>query len=446
MRRFFVVLAVLAVWLSTAAPVSAYHRPPVTVRILSADGAELSSFAVASANQAGGMSLEVADLGDDGVPEIILGNGLGNEPRVRVMRADGSEVGSFLAYDQSMGVGVNVAACDLDADGVKEVITVPQRGGAPHVRLFNNFGSLIDPGFFAYDESLRVGINLACGNLDADDADELVTLPAAGGAPHVKIWERTNGQMRMQTEWYASEAEDRRGLVGAVQGGELILVTQHASKTNIKRYVIHSPSTIVEEREKNFSARGITSVFLKNDSLTFTTEQPATVVEHENNTTAIESTFGSVVARAADIDGDGSEEIITAEARPQFGDDRGAKSIVIDLSEQRLYAYENGLLSNTFLVSTARPPWTTPLGRHTVTAKVPLVHYAWYYGSSSSENYDLGWVPYNLKFFPHIYIHYAPWHNNFGHVMSHGCVNVALDNILWLYEWAEEKISVEVRA
>jgi lipoprotein-anchoring transpeptidase ErfK/SrfK len=180
--------------------------------------------------------------------------------------------------------------------------------------------------------------------------------------------------------------------------------------------------------------------------LTFTTEQPATVVEHENNTTAIESTFGSVVARAADIDGDGSEEIITAEARPQFGDDRGAKSIVIDLSEQRLYAYENGLLSNTFLVSTARPPWTTPLGRHTVTAKVPLVHYAWYYGSSSSENYDLGWVPYNLKFFPHIYIHYAPWHNNFGHVMSHGCVNVALDNILWLYEWAEEKISVEVRA
>ncbi|MGH2355385.1 MAG: L,D-transpeptidase, partial [Chloroflexota bacterium] len=33
-------------------------------------------------------------------------------------------------------------------------------------------------------------------------------------------------------------------------------------------------------------------------------------------------------------------------------------------------------------------------------------------------------------------IHYAWWHNNFGHPMSHGCVNLRLSTARWFWNWA----------
>ena len=41
-------------------------------------------------------------------------------------------------------------------------------------------------------------------------------------------------------------------------------------------------------------------------------------------------------------------------------------------------------------------------------------------------------------------IHGAYWHNNFGSVMSHGCVNVPLGTSTWLYEWAPPGTRVEI--
>jgi lipoprotein-anchoring transpeptidase ErfK/SrfK len=33
-------------------------------------------------------------------------------------------------------------------------------------------------------------------------------------------------------------------------------------------------------------------------------------------------------------------------------------------------------------------------------------------------------------------LHGAYWHNNFGHPMSHGCVNISVENAGKLYYWA----------
>lgn len=436
MQRFFISFVVLSLMLAVVPPTPARAASPpqdVTVRILSSDGTERSSFTMTSANRSGGMSIAVADLGTDGVPEIVLGNGIGNEPRVRVVRADGSEVVSFLAYAPSMGVGVNVAVCDLDGNGTKEIVTAPQRGGGPHVRVFDNYGNLFDAGFFAYDEGMREGVNLACGNLDATAADEIVTLPAAGAGAHVKIWTRNGTSMKLEQEFFSSE-NDARGLVGTVHEKILTIASQRGNSVEQKSYVIHSPATLVESETIVTSGRGTVSLFSHDGAIAIATSQNATIVAPTKSALSVSSATDSVAAAAGDFDGDGSEEIVTVESRPWFGGEEDAgKSIVVDLSEQRLYAYENGLLSNSFLVSTARAPWRTPVGVHSVLAKVPLVHYA---GGTGADAYDLGWIPYNLRFYPHIYIHYAPWHNNFGYVISHGCVNVALENIKWIYEWA----------
>ena len=41
-------------------------------------------------------------------------------------------------------------------------------------------------------------------------------------------------------------------------------------------------------------------------------------------------------------------------------------------------------------------------------------------------------------------LHGTYWHNNFGHVMSHGCVNLPMDVAEWLYAWTPMGARVEI--
>ena len=50
--------------------------------------------------------------------------------------------------------------------------------------------------------------------------------------------------------------------------------------------------------------------------------------------------------------------------------------------------------------------------------------------------YYLPNVPHNMFFHQGYAIHGAYWHNNFGHPMSHGCVNSPLASVAQLFDWA----------
>ena len=388
-------------------------------------------------NDISGVSLAVADLGDDGVSEIIVGNGMGLEPRVHVLRQDGSEVGSFLAYAPTLGVGINVIACDLTGDGSNEIIVAPQRGGSPHIRVFDRMGDAMDDGgFFAYDEEMRSGVNLACGDLTDDGRDELVTLPAAGGGPHVRVWSWDNG-MELAQNFFAFHMDDRSGLVGVVHNRELIVAQQFTSTPTVKTLVIHTSPTTISEQQISIDGLGIESLVVFDEQLYLTTSSSRTLYNVTQHTTSELETEHAYLA----VDGN---HFLIAPGRYLFSSYTQAQHISVDVSEQRLYAFEHGILRNSFLISSGRNN-ATPIGTHAVLAKLPLVHYAWNYGEGNPNNYDLGWIPYNLRIYPHIYIHYAPWHNNFGHQMSRGCVNVNLTNIQWLYDWTIVGTSVEVQ-
>ncbi len=447
MQRFFIILTVISI-LTASFPIQtalAANRPQsILVRIVGSDMAVRSSFSVVTATDVGGMSVAVADLGRDGTAEIILGSGLGNEPRVHAYRGDGSEIGSFLAYDAAMGVGVNVAACDLDGDGTNEIITVPMRGGASHVRVFDNFGKLADAGFYAYADTMMDGVNLACGDMDGDGRAELATLPMVGAGPHIKIWKYSNASMSLAQELFLFDATDTRGVVGAIGRNILRVSAQRGKNHETFDVKLSTDKKIVASVPQNDDdALGATGMFFSNGR-TYRTTSNAQVVDADSFVrSSYANDHGSIVAAAGDVDGDGRTEMIVVDSRVLYGGNTEEKSIVVDTSEQRLYAYNNGLVEGSFLISTARAPYQTPLGEHKITAKVPLVHYA---GGSGAEAYDLGWIPYNLRFYPHIYIHYAPWNTTFGYTLSHGCVNVSLENIKWIYDWAGVGIPVTVQA
>ena len=151
-----------------------------------------------------GVNVHAGDLDGDGLDEIITGAGPGEVygPHVRGFDSDGQPIPgvSFLAYGTNR-FGVNVALGDLDGDGRDEIITGAGPGEVfgPHVRAFdvNEFppGTAAIPGvsFMAY-ATHRWGVNVACGDIDGDGFDEIVTGagPGAVFGPHVRGWNVDN--------------------------------------------------------------------------------------------------------------------------------------------------------------------------------------------------------------------------------------------------------------
>ena len=103
--------------------------------------------------------------------------------------------------------------------------------------------------------------------------------------------------------------------------------------------------------------------------------------------------------------------------------------IDVDLTHQRLTAYEGQKVVRTTLVSTGLPRTPTPTGRYHIQIKLR-------YDDMSGPTYYLRNVPYTMYFHGGYGLHGTYWHNNFGHPMSHGCVNLPTPEAEWLFNWA----------
>lgn len=115
------------------------------------------------------------------------------------------------------------------------------------------------------------------------------------------------------------------------------------------------------------------------------------------------------------------------------------KKIVVDLADQKMYAYEGGRLVRTVTVSTGLPTTPTVQGDFKIYQKLLSQ-------TMSGPGYFLPNVPYVMYFYQGYGLHGTYWHDNFGHPMSHGCVNLPTAEAKWLFDWAEIGTSVEVEA
>jgi hypothetical protein len=128
------------------------------------------------------------------------------------------------------------------------------------------------------------------------------------------------------------------------------------------------------------------------------------------------------------------------------GPQQGAwKEVVVSISGQTMWAYEEGELVMSSLVSTGTaevPETTTPVGYHSVLAKFDAQTME---GTISGDYYRVEHVPYVMYFDNNgNAIHGTYWHSNFGAPMSHGCVNLPMDIAAWMYGWADLGTAVSV--
>lgn len=126
---------------------------------------------------------------------------------------------------------------------------------------------------------------------------------------------------------------------------------------------------------------------------------------------------------------------------PPPGVPSGAPWIEVDTYEQTLAAYQGERLVYVTLVSSGKAGELTPLGLFQIERKAraalmesidrPMNDPYWYY---------LEDVEHAQFFHERISLHAAYWHDNFGTVRSHGCVNLAPLDARWLYDWSAPQL------
>ena len=102
-----------------------------------------------------------------------------------------------------------------------------------------------------------------------------------------------------------------------------------------------------------------------------------------------------------------------------------------DLGEQVLVLYQNDRPVYATLVSSGRND-ATPLGNYPVWARVAAITMK--SQPYDDKNYFVNMVPWSTFFQAHNAIHGAYWHDRFGGVKSHGCINVAPLDARYVFE------------
>jgi hypothetical protein len=118
------------------------------------------------------------------------------------------------------------------------------------------------------------------------------------------------------------------------------------------------------------------------------------------------------------------------------------KWIQIFISTQYMIVWEGDTPVAQLYVSTGRPGFDTPLGTFYVNTKVPIQDMS---GNINGESYYVKDVT-SVMYFTDVghAFHAAYWHDNWGQVMSHGCINMPVDFAAWLYDWTPLGTRIEI--
>jgi lipoprotein-anchoring transpeptidase ErfK/SrfK len=103
--------------------------------------------------------------------------------------------------------------------------------------------------------------------------------------------------------------------------------------------------------------------------------------------------------------------------------------IEVDVTRQRLIAWEGKTWVEAFIVSTGKSSTPTPIGTYSIYTKQATAR-------MQGDGYDISDVPHVMYFTGGFGFHGAYWHNSFGTPVSHGCVNLAPSKARWLFNWA----------
>ncbi len=166
----------------------------------------LADFFAFPATYSGGVVVASGDVNGDGRDDVVTGAASG-AAHVRVIEGraamaaegvvDSGFLANFFAFALTYSGGINVAAGDVDGDGMADVV-VGAATGTAHVRVVESeaaqatTGVIEDDGllanFFAFALSYEGGVSVASGDVDGDGRADVVA-GAATGLAHVRVFD-----------------------------------------------------------------------------------------------------------------------------------------------------------------------------------------------------------------------------------------------------------------
>ncbi len=225
-------------------------------------------------------------------------------------------LGIHWSFDKSYGIAQGNAIADnafknfMRANPkVERYTTGADAGGGPHVRVVDSTNGQELFSFNAFDASFRGGVRVAMGDVNGDGTPDIMTAAGPGGGPHVKVYDGAN--FSLLHSFYAYDANFRGGMfvaAGDVNGDGLDDVITGADAGGGPHVKVFSGQDRSEIR--SFYAYGAGFV-------------------------------GGVRVASGDVDGDGVDDIVTG-AGPGGGPHVEVFSGVGGAMLQSFYAYDAG--------------------------------------------------------------------------------------------------------
>jgi hypothetical protein len=111
--------------------------------------------------------------------------------------------------------------------------------------------------------------------------------------------------------------------------------------------------------------------------------------------------------------------------------------IAVDLYEQTAVAYEGDKMVFATLISSGLPRWSTQEGLFQIYERHDATRMSG--AAGNPDFYFIEEVPYVMYFDGDISLHGTYWHDRFGYRQSHGCVNLAIMDAWWFFDWTSEE-------